>query len=439
MDGWSLQPKASNKLPPSNLDIQRPDLIIKRRRQRWITAVIALGLLVIVTVGLSRLKPASPSVDKSSVLLDIVKRGAMLREVRGNGTLVPEEIIWITATTPGRVERILLLPGVKVKSDTVLVEMGNPELVQAAFEAESAVQSGEAQMEKLVVQLESEQLTQQAAIATLKSDWTTASIEAEIDQKLLALGLIPELAAKKSHAHAEELESRHLLEKHRLEISAKSAKAQIVVQEAELSKLRKQHQLKQQQVAALQVKAGFEGVLQRVGDDRPLQQGQQLAAGANIARIANPLKLKAEIKIAETQAKDVQHGQMVSIDTRNGLVAGHVVRIDPAVVNGTVTVDVALDGALPKGARPDLSVDGTITLEKLENILYVGRPVNGQSESKVSLFKVVEGGQAAVRIPVQLGRSSVGSIEIINGLQEGDQMILSDMSQWDAHDRVRLN
>ncbi len=392
-----------------------------------------------VTLGLSRLKPASPSVEKSSVLVDTVKRGSMLREVRGNGTLVPEEIIWITATTPGRVERILLLPGVIVKSDTLLVEMANPELVQLAFEAESAVQSGEAQMEKLKVQLESEQLTQQATIATLKSDLTTASIEAEIDQKLLALGLIPELAAKKSHAHAEELASRHELEKHRLEISAKSAAAQIVVQEAELSKLRKQYQLKQQQVAALQVKAGFAGVLQRIGDITPLQQGQQLLAGANIARIANPSKLKAEIKIAETQAKDVQHGQMVSIDTRNGLIAGHVVRIDPAVVNGTVTVDVALDGALPKGARPDLSVDGTITLEKLENILYVGRPVNGQSESKVSLFKLVEAGQAAVRIPVQLGRSSVGSIEIINGLQEGDQMILSDMSQWDSHDRVRLN
>ncbi len=421
------------------MDIQRPDLARKRRRQRLITLLVALVALAGVTFGLSRLKPAAPSVEKGALLPDTVKRGSMLREVRGNGTLVPEEILWVTASSPGRVERIFLLPGVKVTRDTVLVELSNPDLVQAAFDAESAVQSAEANLQKLKIQLESDELTEEATIATLKSDLVPAKIEAEAHEKLFAEGLVANLTAKKSRAIADELEDRLRLEKRRLEISVKSAEAQVVAQQVEMAKLRKQFALKQRQVEALKVKAGFDGVLQRLGDVLPLQSGQQLVDGANIARIANPLKLKAEIKIAETQAKDVMFGQSASIDTRNGLISGHVVRIDPAVVNGTVTIDVALDGPLPKGVRPDLSVDGTITLEKLENVLYVGRPVNGQSESKVSLFKYIEEGRAAVRVPVQLGRSSVSYIEIINGLQEGDQIILSDMSQWDSYDRVRLN
>ncbi|MBI3415453.1 MAG: HlyD family efflux transporter periplasmic adaptor subunit [Verrucomicrobia bacterium] len=421
------------------VDIARPDLARKRRRNRWLATIAALVALGAITLGLSRLQPAAPSVDGATVLRDTVKRGSFLRDVHGNGTLVPEDIIWITATTQGRVERILLLPGVEVTADTVLVELSNPELVQAAFDAESAVQSAEAQLEKLKVQLESDQLTLEAVLATLKSEAATASIEAEADERLRVAWLVPELTAKKSRTHADELQSRLQLEKRRLEISARSATAQMLVQESELAKLRKQYQLKQQQVAALRVKAGFDGVLQRIGDVQPLQQGQQLAVGANLARIANPAKLKAEIKIAETQAKDVQHGQVVSVDTRNGVVAGHVIRIDPAVVNGTVTVDVALEGTLPKGARPDLSVDARIILEKLENVLHVGRPVNGQSESKVSLFKIIENGRAALRVPVQLGRTSVSLIEVISGLQEGDQIIVSDMSQWDAHDRIRLN
>lgn len=421
------------------MDIQRPDLARKRRRRQWQMGLLAVVALAAITAGFARLKPAAPSVEKATLLIDTVKRGPMLREVRGNGTLVPEEIIWVTATTPGRIERILLLPGVKVTADTVLIEMVNPEIEQAAFEAESAVQSGEAQLARLKIQLESEHLTQESVLATLKTELASAKIDAEADEKLLADGLVPALSAKKSRGHADELAAREKIEVRRLEISGESAKAQLQVQESELAKLRKQHQLKLQQLAALKVKAGFDGVLQRLGDERPLQSGQQLAIGANIARIANPAKLKAEIRIAETQAKDVQHGQAVAIDTRNGIIPGHVMRIDPSVVNGTVTVDAALDGPLPKGARPDLSVDGVITLEKLDNVLFVARPVNGQSESKASLFKVIEGGRAAVRAGAQLGRSSLSSVEVVNGFQEGDQVIVSDMSQWDAHDRVKLN
>ncbi len=415
-----------------------PALKKRRQRRRWLLTAGAVAALALVTIGLSRLQPAAPAIEKSTVWTDTVKRGAMLREVRGNGTLVPEDIRWITATSPGRIERIPLLPGITVTADTVLVELSNPELVQAAFDAESKVSAGEAGMEKLKVQLESDRLTQESAIASLKSDLVLASIEADADEKLRQAGLVPELGAKRSRAKADELQARHALEQQRLAINAKSAQAQLKVQEAELAALRTQCQLRKQQVEGLKVRAGFAGVLQRLGDERPLQLGQQLTAGAAIARIADPSRLKAEIKVAETQAKDIQHGQPAVVDTRNGIIPGHVVRIDPAVQNGTVAVDVALDGPLPKGARPDLSVDGTIELERLQDVLYVGRPVQSQADSKTSLFRLADNGKAAVRVPVKLGRSSVSTVEVVEGLQVGEQVILSDMSQWDAHDRVRL-
>lgn len=419
------------------MDIARPDIARQKRRRRIITAVIGLAMLALITLGLSQLKPALPTMD-GPAFTDTVKRGEMLREVRGNGTLVPEEIRWITATSSGRVENILLLPGVTVQSDTVLVELSNPELEQASFEAESQWHAAEAQLERLKVQLDSERLTQRSVIASIKSDLAQAKIEAEADEELLRDGLVPRLTAKRTRSRANELQERHLLEEERLTMSAKSTSAQLRVQDAEVERLRKQYELKQRQMSALKVRAGMSGVLQRLGDTNPLQAGQQLAIGANIARIANPAKLKAEIKVAETQARDIQFDQKAMIDTRNGIVPGHVVRIDPAVQNGTVTVDVTLDAPLPKGARPDLSVDGTITLERLEDVLYVGRPVNGQAESLVSLFKVVDGGKRAVRVRVKLGRNSVTSIEVTQGLEVGDQIILSDMSQYDAHEQVRL-
>jgi HlyD family secretion protein len=430
------QPRSSTG---SGVDIARPDIARKKRRQRVFIVVAGVAALTVVSVALSHLQPAAPTVDKASIWMDTVKRGSMLREVRGNGILVPEEIRWVTATSGGRIERIPLLPGVTVTADTVLLELSNPELKQAAFDADSALQSASAQLDKLVIQLKSDRLAQESVIANLKSELTLAQIEAEADEKLRQDGLVPELIAKRSRAKAEELKARHELEGKRLLIADESASVQLSAQTNDLVNLRRQLELKQQQVEALKVRAGVNGVLQRLGDEQPLRIGQQLSTGATVARVADPSRLKAEIKIAETQAKDVQHGQPALIDTRNGMISGHVVRIDPAVQNGTVTVDVTLDAALPRGARPDLSVDGTITLERLEDVLYVGRPVNGQPESKISLFKVTNGGREAIRVPVQMGRSSVSTVEIREGLQIGDQLILSDMSQWDAHDRIKLN
>ena len=419
------------------MDIARPDIRRKKRRRQIFLIAAGIITLVLVTLGLSRLGPALPTIE-GPAFTDTVKRGEMLCEVRGNGTLVPEEIRWITATSPGRVEKILLLPGVTVEPDTILVELSNPELEQATFEAESQWHAAEAQLEKLKVQLDSERMTQQSLIASLKSDLAQAKIEAEADEDLLKDGLVPSLAAKRTRSRANELQDRHELEQERLKISGKSTLAQLRVQEAEVERLRKQWELKKRQMEALKVRAGIPGVLQRLGDERPLQVGQQVLIGATLARIANPAKLKAEIRVAETQARDIQFDQRAIIDTRNGTVPGHVVRIDPAAVNGTVTVDIALDAPPPRGARPDLGVDGTITLEHLTDVLHVGRPVNGQAESLVGLFKIVDAGKRAVRVQVKLGRTSVSKVEVKEGLAEGDQIILSDMSQYDGHEQVRL-
>ncbi len=416
-----------------------PDILRRRKRRRWISGIAGILLLVAITVGLSRLKPAAPLVEKSSVWLDTVKRGEMLRQVRGNGTLVPEEIRWIPTVNAGVVERILVLPGAAVKTETVLVELSSPQLEQEAFEAESQLKAAKADLANLRVQLESQRLTQEAAVATAQANCTMAKMDSEVDEELGKSGLIAAISIKQSKAKTEQLAALLEIEKQRLTMSADSTKAQLAAQEEKVSQVNGLLELKRRQIEALKVRAGMEGVLQRLGDSTaPLQAGQQLAAGALVARVASQTKLKAAILVAETQARDVQLDQPAEIDTRNGVVTGHVVRIDPAVQNGTVTVDVVLDGTLPKGARPDLSVDGTIQLERLENVLYVGRPVQGQPESTAGLFKVVDGGKAAVRIPVKLGRSSVNTIEIVQGLQVGDQVVLSDMSQWDAHERIRL-
>jgi HlyD family secretion protein len=421
------------------MDIPRPSFARERRRRRILLAAAGLAAVAAITVGLSRLKPAAPSVDKAVVYTDTVKRGDIPRDVRGNGTLVPEEINWIPAMSPGRVERILVLPGAVVKADTVIVELSNPEVEHASFEAEWQLRGAEAQYTKLQVQLESDLLNQKANAAVVTAESKVAKLDAEADEKLAADGLVDRLTAIRSRTKSDQLNLRCELDEKRLQIAEEANKATSVAQQAELAKLRALVDLKHKQLAQLKVRAGIDGVLQRLGDREQLQVGQQLGAGANIARVANPSKLKAEIKVVETQAKDIQHGQSAIIDTRNGTVPGHVVRIDPAVQNGTVTVDVALDGPLPKGARPDLSVEGTIKLELLENVLYVGRPANGQAESKVGLFKVVDGGKAAIQVPVKLGRGSVNTIEIISGLEIGDRVILSDMAQYSAYERVRLD
>ena len=341
--------------------------------------------------------------------------------------------------TDGRVERIFIKPGAPVTADTVLMELSNPELKQAAFDAEFQVKIGEAQLLKLKVQLESEKLTQKASVATLKSDSEQARLVAEADENLSQHGLVPLLTAKQTQAKANDLLAWVKIEQERERIAEDSAKAQIAAAEAELDKFRALFALKKRQLAALEVRPGIDGVLQQIGDTQMLQVGQRITPSATLAKIVQPTKLKAEIKIAETQAKDVLIGQVAAIDTRNGIIPGRVVRVDPSVVNGTVTVDVKLEGELPRGARPDLSVDGTIELERLNDVLYVGRPVQGQPESTISIFKLVEDGRGAVRVPVKLGRTSVSTIEIIQGLEVGDQVILSDMSALDGHERVKLH
>ena len=425
------------------MDVARPDIARRRRRRRILYSVAGLGALVVITIGLSRLKPAAPLVENAWP--DTVKRATsenpMLLNVRGNGTLVPEEILWIPTLSAGRVERILILPGARVKPDTVLVELSNPDVDQAAFDAESQLKGAEADMANLRVQLDSQKLTEEATVAMAQANYSGAKLDFEVNDELAKAGLVPALTLKQSKAKAEELAKLLEIEQQRLTISADAARAQLAVQDAKVAQLRAQLQLRRRQVEALKIRAGIDGVLQKLGDAAAttLQGGQQLAPGATVARVANPARLKAEIKVAETQAKDIQFDQRAEIDTRNGVIPGHVIRIDPAVQNGTVTVDVALDGPLPKGARPDLSVDGTIQLEKLDDVVYVGRPVFGQQGATVQLFKIDPDGRYATKVKVTFGRSSVNTIEVTDGLRVGDRVILSDMSAQDSYDRIKLN
>jgi len=417
------------------MDIARPSRARERRIRRIAYGAAGLVAVSLITLGLSRLKPAAPSVERGTVWIDTVKRGPMLRQVRGLGTLVPEDIRWIPATTEGRVERIVLQPGTVVKPDSVIIELSNPQLELQALESESQLRATEAQHTELKVRLESQRLDQAAAAARVQAEYHQAKMRADTDAQLAEQGLIADLTVKLSKVSAEELANRNQIEQKRLEISAESVEAQLAVQRAQVEQARALARLRRSQVAALRVRPGMAGVLQLV----PVEVGQQVAPGSNLARVAEPGHLKAVIRVAETQAKDVQLGQVASIDTRNGVVAGKVSRIDPAAQNGTVTVDVALEGDLPKGARPDLSVDGTIELERLDDVVYVGRPAQGQSDSLIGLFKLEEDGVGATRVKVKLGRSSVNTIEVVEGLRPGDQVVLSDTSAWDAFDRIRLN
>ena len=420
------------------MDLPRPD----RKRWRRILRIGALsaGLAVpaAMTLALARLEPAAPVVPRTTLWMDTVKRGSFLREVRGTGTLVPEEIRWVTAVSPGRVERIPLLPGVAVTADTVLIELANPELAQAAFDAEWGLKAAEADLANLQVQLESQRLNQQAVAVTAESNYVNARLDAEVNEVLGRERLVADVILMQSRAKAEGLRKVSEVEEERLKIGGEAIAAQLAAQGARIEQLRAQLALKRQQVASLKVRAGLDGVLQRIGDIAPLQVGHQVGAGAVLALVADPARLKAEIKVPETQAKDIQLGQGASVDTHVGIVQGRVVRIDPAVQNGTVTVDIAFDGPLPKGARPDLSVDGVITLERVEDVLYVGRPVNVPADGKACVFKVLAGGAGAARTPVEFGRGSAGTIEVRGGLEAGDQVVLSDMSRWEAYDRIRI-
>ncbi len=415
------------------MDRPRKDAARKRWIRRIVTVTVLVSAVVGTTVGLSRLKPAAPIVE--NVWMDTVKRGPMLRQVRGLGTLVPEEILFIPAINEGRVERIFVRPGARVSADTVLLVLSNPELELAALEAEYQVKAAEARYQDLKVQLESQQLNQESEVARVESEYKQARLQADRDELLAKEGLIPEIDLKLSQTTAEELNKRQQIERKKLKIHADSIRAQLEVQQAEVERLRALHQLKTEQVNDLRVRAGADGVLQEL----ELEVGERVTAGTILAKVAQPTRLKAELRIAETQAKDVQIGQTAQIDTRNGIIPGTVSRIDPAVREGTVLVDVKLQGALPAGARPDLSVDGTIELERLADVLYVGRPAFGQPDSVVGLFRLAPDGKEASRTQVRLGRSSVNTIEIVDGLEVGDRVILSDMSNWDQYDRVRLN
>jgi HlyD family secretion protein len=391
-------------------------------------------IILLITVGLARLKPAAPTVERNMVVIDTVKRGSMLRQVRGLGALVPEEIRWIPAQTEARVDRILILPGAVVTPETAILEMSNPDLELSLVDAEWQLRAAEAAYASTKARLETERLNQKAVAADVEAQFQQAQLQAETDAALARDGSGSELNARLSRLRADGLEKRFEIERQRVAISAQALDAQLAEQQARVEQLRALYAIKKRQVEGLRVRAGIEGVLQ----DVPVEVGQWVSPGANLARVADPKRLKAEIRVPETQAKDVLIGQKASIDMRSGVVSGHVIRVAPSVQNGTVTVDVAIDDPLPVGARPDLSVDGVIELEHLQDILYVGRPAYGQGQSQVGLFRLEADGSSASRITVRLGRWSVSAIEVLEGLQENDQVILSDMSAWDTEDRIRL-
>jgi HlyD family secretion protein len=417
------------------MDIARPATVVRqRKRRRIVYAALGVVVVALVTMGLSRLKPAAPGVDRSTVWIDTVKRGPMLRQVRGLGTLTPVDIQWIPAATDGRVEKIPVLPGTAVQPNTVLLILTNPQLQQEALDANLKLKAAQADYKNLEAQLQSQVLTQKSLVAQASAEYNEARMQAETDAQLNKLGVISDLNRKIAEGKAQQLQTRDQIEQERLTNSSKVLQAQLLAKQAEIEQDRALAQLKQTQVQNLVVRAGIKGVLQ----EQALKVGQWVTPGTTLAKVVQPDHLKAELKIPETQAKDIQLNQPASVDTHNGVIAGHVMRIDPAVYNGTVTVDVALDDPLPSGARPDLSVDGTIDLERLANVLYVGRPAFGQENSTVGMFVLLPDGKTAVRTQVKLGRSSVNTVEVLGGLKEGDQVVLSDMSRWDNFDRIRL-
>lgn len=419
------------------MDKPREKSVARNRKiRRIVYIVLALGAIGAISIVLARLKPAAQAVERSTVIIDAVKQGQMIRNVRGLGTLVPEEIVWIPSTTSGRIDKRLAQPGTEVRPDTILFEMSNPELQQQLIDAELQLKSAEAAYTNRKVDLETQLLNQRAQAATVESDYSQAKLSVDSYGALTKQGLYSELLFKQLKAKAEELEQRNELEKKRIVMSTEAMKTQLAVAQADLDQRRAMVELRRRQVNDLHVKAGMTGVLQQLA----VEVGQQVTPGANLARVSNPHKLKAEVKIAETQLKDIHLGLPATIDTRNGIVPGHVIRVDPASQNGTVTVDVALDGPLPQGARPDMSVDGTIELERLPNVLKIQRPAFGQEKSTVKLFKLDPDDQHAEAVTVQLGRQSVTEIEVISGLKVGDKVIVSDTSTLgDNVTRIRLN
>jgi HlyD family secretion protein len=416
------------------LDIARPDFARKKRVRLTVYGAAMVIAVPVLTIGVSRMKPAAPVVERSTVWLDTVRRGEMLRDVRGLGTLVPVDVRWIPAQSSARVDVIVLQSGATVKPESTILELSDPQLELDATSAEYAYKAGQADLANLKVQLANTLMAQKSTAADIESNYQQAKMQADVDKQLSEEGIQAALTAKKSAVVAEQLAIKEGLVQEQLKIADDAAKAQVAAQEAHLEQQRVLYELKKRQLDALHVRAGLNGVLSAVS----VEVGQQVAPGTNLVRVADPSHLKATVQIPETQAKDVAIGQKAIVDTHNGTAVGHVTRVDAAVVNGTVAVDVSFDGGLPPGARPDLSVDGTIEIERLPNILYVGRPVQGQPNSTIGLFRVLAGGTDAVRVSVELGRTSVNSVEVLRGLQAGDQVVLSDMSAWDSYDRIRL-
>ncbi len=416
------------------MDIARPNVARQKRRKRWMLASAGVVVLAGITLAISRLKPAPPSVNSSSVWIGSVHRGNMVIQVRGLGKLVPKNILFIPADSDARVIQRLVEPGAAVKPGTRLLILSNPTLEQAAVSARFQVAETAAGLRQLQADLESKVLAQEQATAVLQDQWQRAEARAASDQTLLGRGLVAAFTARQDRKKAASLALQLLISRRNLTAQRQSMQAQLIAEHAKLQALRTLYRLKQTQVNELQVRAGAAGVLQ----DLPVQVGQWVTAGAILAKVARPDQLKARIQIAETQARDVALGQSAVIDTHNGLVPGQVTRISPMVSNGTVRVDVALRGPLPPGARPDLSVEGTIRLARLNNVIYLGRPADARRDSTVGLFKIQPDG-TALRVPVRLGATSVDQVQILRGLRPGDRVILSDMSAWDSYNRIRLH
>jgi len=416
------------------MDILRTGIAEKKRRNRWLMIATGVVAVAAVTVVLAGLEPAVPAVDRDTVWIGTVERGTFERQVRGHGTLVPENLRWVQARTTGRVEIVHVKPGHRVAADGVILELSNPEITRSAIDAENSLRRAEAELESLRMTLISSELDQRARVAELDAEYTRVSLEAEANRELNDKGLVSEIHLRSSEAMARALATRQDIEAQRLEMNPKANRAFLAAKEAEVEQHRALYRLRADQLDALAVRAGIAGVVQEV----PVEIGQQVAPGTMLAKVAEPTHLQAELRVPATRAHDVRPGQAVSVDTRNGLVDGSVTRIDPSVQEGSVMVEVRLDGSLPEGARPDLAVDGAIQIELLTDVLYIGRPVQAQENATIGLYRLETDGKHAARVSVELGGSSVDTIEIVDGLLEGDRVILSDTSRWDDNERIRL-
>lgn len=420
----------------TGMDIHRAKSVNRIPHLRTILYVgVAVVVITIITIVVTGLKPAIPSVERSSLLIDTVKRGPMLRQVRGMGTLVPQEVRIIAAATEGRVERIFVQPGTEVTAGTALIELSNPTLQQSVVDSEFQLLAAKADYKNLEVRVANERMTQQATAASVRSEYQQSKIQTDTDEALAKDGLIPALSLKLSRVRTDELAHRYEIEQRRMAGGDKSAQAQLAAQRARTAQVEALLQLRRTQVLTLHVLATTNGVLQQM----QVEVGQQVTPGTNLARVVEPQNLKAALRVPETQAREIQLNQQAVIDTRNGTVTGHVIRIDPAAQEGTVTLDVSLDEQLPQGARPDMAVDGTIELERLSDVIFVGRPAVAQAQSVVQMFKLSEDGKTATRVSVKLGRSSANAVEILEGLEPGAQVILSDTSAWDKFESIRLD